>query len=82
MSCFGGDKEEKVTVYDASLMYFDEYGNIRHSGKPSDRDAELKMIMMADKDEDPVRIYCSTIFVISSIIYTRDFFTCVNMLLN
>jgi len=50
----GKEEEEKVTVYDASSMYFDGYGNIRHSGPPRDRADELKKIMMADRDEDPV----------------------------
>lgn len=48
-----GSKEEPVLVYDSSRIFFDDHGNLRHSGPVRDREDELRKIMIADQDEEP-----------------------------
>ena len=51
MGC-GGSKEDDSPILDMKYIYYDDDGNIRHSGPDRDREDELKKVMMVDKDED------------------------------
>ena len=46
------EEEKKVTVYDTSLMFYDEYGNLRHNGPMKDPDYEVEQMMTVDAEND------------------------------